>query len=287
MTISGLLLDGKLVDVPGVTVIPPATHGGPAWNRLDPGDYMARQHTPSIVCLHSTGGNWPQDVIEDARPGGHAREVLEMWSGADHRGGEREHSAASLVVDFDGVVYSASDIVRTAAYHARAINGRAAGIEMCTFHDGSITRATLHATALITAALTYSGMPGSGLLAIPAQMPRGPYGNAPLRRLEVAGVGTDGAGLPGVIGHRDQTENRGYGDPGEKIWRELSDLGFEPVSYDDLEDLILGKQRQAALNALDARLGNTTRPLVVDGVCGPASLTAMYRLGFRRWRDVT
>jgi hypothetical protein len=209
-----------------------------------------------------------------------------MWSGADGGGGGRVHSGAPLVVDFDGVVYCAGDIVRGAAYHARAINGRAVGIEMCTYPNGGITRATLHATALLVAALTHSGMPGAGLLAIPAQMPRGPYSNAPLRRLEVAGVESDGAGLVGVIGHRDQTAQRGFGDPGNAIWAELAALGFEGVDYDGGEDLELGRARQAALNARDAKAGATFRPLVVDGVVGPASLAAMRRHGFARWRDV-
>jgi hypothetical protein len=47
-----------------------------------------------------------------------------------------------------------------------------------------------------------------------------------------------------------------------------------------------GRRRQAALNAADARAGNTWRPLVVDGVCGPASVQAMRRHGNEHWRNV-
>jgi hypothetical protein len=56
--------------------------------------------------------------------------------------------------------------------------------------------------------------------------------------------------------------------------------------YDGGEDLEVRKRRQAALNAADARAGNTYRPLVVDGIVGPASLAAARRLRFARWRDV-
>jgi hypothetical protein len=52
------------------------------------------------------------------------------------------------------------------------------------------------------------------------------------------------------------------------------------------EDLELGRARQAALDAADARAGLTWRPLVADGVCGPASIAAMRRHGYSRWRDV-
>ncbi len=288
MTASGLLINGRLVDIPGLRIVPPADHGGPAWNRLDPGDYMARTSPVSIVTLHTTGGNDPQPIRAGAGPSGHARQILDMWSGADHGGGERVHSAAPLVIDYDGIIYCAGDLARTAAYHAQAINGRSIGIEMCTLPDGGIYDATLTAGAGLVAALTWSGAPGSGLFPIPAQMPRGPYRGQPLRRLEVGGVQADGRGLVGVIGHRDQTGNRGRGDPGEEIWRRLAALGFEGLDYDGSEDLELGRARQLALNALDARAGNTQRPLVVDGIVGPASLAAMRRLlgPTARWRDV-
>jgi len=286
VTSNGLLIAGQLVATPGITVIPPASHGGPAWNALDPGDYCARAGEIQLIALHSTGGNWPQPVLPGAGRPGHARQILEMWSGRDHGGGELVHSAAPLVVDYDGTAYCAADIMRCAAYHAQMINGRALGIEMCTTPKGEIYEATLETTAQLVALLTWSGVPGSGLLPIPAQMPRGPYRGQPLRRLELAGKQTDGRDMVGVIGHRDQTGNRGRGDPGDEICRRLAALGFEGVDYDGGEDLELGKRRQAALNAADAKAGNTCRPLVVDGIVGPASLAAARRLGFARWRDV-
>jgi len=285
---AGLLLDGRLVATPGVTVIPPASHGGPAWNRLHPGDFTTRMLPVSAIVLHTTGGHWPQPVMPGAGKPGHARQILEMWSGADRGGGDKVHSAAQCVVDFDGTVYCAADFLRDAAFHAQLINGRALGIEMCTLPNGSIYEATLEATAALVALLTWSGAPGAGLLAIPAQMPRGPYRNQPLRRLETpAGVQSDGRGVVGVIGHRDQTGRRGRGDPGDALSQRLAALGFEGVDYDGGEDLELGRARQARLNELDAKAGNTFRPLVVDGIVGPASLSTARRLGFARWRDVS
>ena len=127
--------------------------------------------------------------------------------------------------------------------------------------------------------MTWSGAPGSGLLPVPAQMPRGPYRNEPLRRLELAGKQTDGAGLVGVIGHRNQTAQRGFGDPGDAIWTRLAALGFEGIDYDGGEDLELGRSRQAWLNAEASRPGETWSPLIVDGICGSASLR---RAGARR-----
>ncbi len=277
--VTGLLLAGQLVATPGVTVIPPAAFGGPSWNQLHPDDYVARQVPVSLITLHTTGGRDPQPIRPGKGRPGHARQILEMWSGADHRGGELVHSGAPLLVDYDGTAYCAADLVRTAAHHAQRINQRAVGIEMCTLPDGSIYEATLDAAARLVALLTWSGAPGAGLVAIPAQMPRGPYCGRPLLRLELAGVQTDGRVVVGVIGHRDQTARRGRGDPGDAIWSRLAALGFEGVDYDGGEDLEVGKQRQAALNARGERL-------VIDGIVGPASLAAAQRQGFARWRDV-
>ena len=279
MTSAGLLLDGELVSLPGLAVIPPASHGGPAWNALHADDYAPRTAAVQILTLHATGGRWPQPILPSAGPPGHARQILEMWSGADRGGGERVHSAAPLVVDFDGTIYCAADIVRTAAHHAQLINARSVGIEMCTTPEGGLYQATIDATARLVALLTWSGLEKAGLLPIPAQMPRGPYRGAPLRRLELAGRQTDGRDVFGAIGHRDVTARRGRGDPGDAIWAALAALGFEEFDYDGGEDLELGRARQAMLVARGERIA-------VDGLVGRESLAAARRQGRGRWREV-
>jgi hypothetical protein len=215
---------------------------------------------------------------------------MDMWSGQNHGDGKRIHSGAPLVIDFDGGIYCNQDIARCAAYAAEGANPYSVSIEMCTPPNGGIYQATLDATTRLVEALTWSGVPGSGLLPIPFQIPRGPYANAPLLRCETGEGPTrhqlSPADLIGIIGHRDNTSNRGYGDPGNAIFDELGARGAELVDYDRREEIALGKTRQAALNALDARMGIALRPLVVDGLFGPASIAAMRRHGFRCWRDV-
>lgn len=282
MTGPGLLISGGLHATPGVTVVPPATHGGPAWNLLHPDDYAMRPTAyVGLVVIHTTGGNWPQPIMPGGGAPGHARQIAEMWAGQDRGGGEKVHSGAQLLIDYDGTIYCLADLVRCAAYHAQLINARSVGIEMCTLPNGSIYEATLDACARLVALLTWSGIaPGAdGLLSIPAQMPRGPYANAPLRRLELGGKQTDGKGLVGVIGHRDQTANRGYGDPGNAIWSRYAALGGEGMDYNGGEDLVVGRARQMKLNALGAKLA-------VDGVVGAATIAAAARLGYTRMRDV-
>lgn len=280
----GLLIAGGLHPTPGVTVFPPMSHGGPPWAYLDAGDYAMRpsQYVPQVI-VHTTGGHWPQPIISGSGPAGHAKQIAEMWNGRDRGDGKQVHSAAQLVVDYNGDVYCLADLVRIAAYHAEGSNPRSVGIEMCTTPHGGIYTATLDATARLIALLTWSGISGSGLLPIPAQMPRGPYRNAPLRRMETgsgdARENTGGRDCVGVFGHRDNTSRRGAGDPGNEIWNRLAGLGFEGLDYNGREDLLLGKGRQATLNAHGARLA-------VDGVVGPASIAAAKLQGYGRWRDV-
>lgn len=277
---SGLLIGDQLVPVAGLDIIPPASHGGPAWARLDPGDYMLRP-TPWVrqIIVHTTGGLWPQAVLPGKPPGGHAQQIAEMWSGDDGGNGKQVHSAAQIIVDFDGTVVCLCDLLTTAAYHAEGSNPWSIGIEMSTFPHGEISESTLKATAKLVNALCWPTFP------IPRQMPRGPYRNEPIARMEILGTATfprrqlGGPTLCGVFGHRDETSERGAGDPGDAIWKELDALGFERVDFHVFEDLTIGKERQAQLNARGARL-------TVDGVVGPASLLAAQNRGFASWRDV-
>lgn len=269
MTTSGLLSAGQLVPVDSLTVIPPASHGGPAWSALDPGDYRARKTTwIRQVIIHATKGLHPQRVIPGAGHAGRAATVADFWRG------DRAHSAAHLVVDLDGTVACLADLARVEAFHAEASNPWSIGIEMYQLGDGGLYEATLDATVRLVQALCRH-------MGIPEQIPIGPYAGTPLLRMR-----DGGSDLCGVFGHRDNTIRRGRGDPGDAIMERLAGRGFEALDFDRRQDLALGKGRQIRLNELDAKAGLTWRPLAIDGVCGGASIAAMRRHGFERWRDV-
>ncbi len=286
----GLLIDGAIQPVLGLTVIPPAmaggiNYGGPDWATLGPEDYRQRPRTTvqQLIC-HTTGGKWPQAILPGKGQAGHAKRIADMWRGADRGGGERVHSAAQLVIDDDGTVVCLGDLIRQMSYHAEGSNPYSVGIEACTMPDGSIYEAVLATYVRLVCALTWSGFPGSGLLPIPAQVHVGPYRGDPLSRMEI-GTGLQrhqlgGPDMVGVFGHRDNTSERGRGDPGDEIFQRLTrQSGFESLDYATGEDLTVGKKRQSILVARG-------ESLVVDGVVGPATIAAMRRQGFRRWRDV-
>lgn len=264
----GLIIAGRQVPVGGLAIL---NANDRPWARLHPDDYTMRRTTwVRAIVLHTTGGNWPQAVRPGAGQRGHAQQIAEMWSGADRRGGERVHSGAHLVVDYDGTVACLADLQYHAAYHATTVNDHTIGIEMCTMPDGSIWQATLDAT--VQMAVGEGGL--CELFGIPPQVHAAPYRNAPVSRL--ASGGRDAVG---IYGHRDQSDQRGRGDPGDRIYELLVAVGAEPLDYGAEEDLDIGRARQRALNA---RGGGLT----VDGLVGPASLAEARRQGYRHWRDV-
>lgn len=270
----GLIIAGRQVPVGGLAIL---NANDRPWCRLHPDDYTMRRTTwVRGIVPHTTGGNWPQAVRPGAGARGHAQQIAEMWSGADRGNGERVHSGAHIVVDYEGTVACLADLQYHAAYHATSVNDHTIGIEMCTMPDGSIYQATLDATAHLVV--------GEGglceLMGIPPQVHIAPYRGDPLPRL-VAG----GRNAVGIYGHRDQSDQRGRGDPGDAIYELLVENGAEGLDYAAEQDLQVGRARQAALNALAARRGETWRPLVVDGLVGPASLSRARQLGMR-WRDV-
>jgi hypothetical protein len=268
---TGLVIAGRFVGVPGLKVIPPASHGGPPWAALGAGD--GRPRPPLWIrqlIVHSTAGRWPQAIAPGLGPGGEAVRLTDIWNS------DPVHSAAQIIVDSAGTVACLCDLATTMAYHAEASNPWSVGIEMFQRPDGGICQATIDATAKLCIALCDA-------LAIPAQFNSRAYAGAPLLRMET-GTGAlrhnlGGPDVVGIMGHRDNTSERGRGDPGDAIYAALHAAGAEPLDFASGEDLGIARRRQVALNARGERLA-------VDGLVGPASIAAARRHGFARWRDV-
>lgn len=264
-----LLIDGKLVPVPGVTVIPPASHGGPSWAALGPRDCRPRKTTwTRALVAHTTKGAPRQYVKPGGGPGNRERNVAEFWRD------DPAYSGAHIVIGSDGTVACLADLARVCAYHATVSNDWSVGIELYQEADGGVHEAVFAAAVPVMLAICEA-------LAIPFQFVADAYRGHPFARLL-----NGGPDVVGIYGHRANSENRGWGDPGDEIFLRLAAAGCEPVTINDRRDLDLGKQRQAALNAADAKAGRTFRPLVVDGVVGPASIAVARRQGYKRWRDV-
>lgn len=268
---TGLLIRGQLVPVPGHTVIQPASAGGPAWAHLDPGDYRQR---PALwvrqVLMHSTGGNWPMPIVPGGGPGGEGARIADIWQT------DPVHSAAQIVVDSAGTICCLADLLYTMAYHAEGSNPWSVGIELYQFPDGRMMQATVDAGAACAMAICDA-------LSIPFQHEGGHYEGAPLLRMETGTAerrhNIGGPDCVGIFGHRDNTSCRGRGDPGDAIYAALEALGSEPLDFASSQDLAVARKRQMKLLSLGERVD-------VDGLAGPASIAAAKRQGYKRWRDI-
>jgi hypothetical protein len=254
--VKGLLIAGLLHEVPGVECLSPGA-GSPPWLRLSPGDYKQRS-TKWVrqVVIHTTKGIAPQTIRPGKGPGGRDKVVAEFWKG------DANHSAAHIVVDTDGSVACLGDLATICAYHATTANDWSVGIEMYQESDGSIYEATLASTVAVCRVICEA-------MGIPYQMHHAAYRNGPVERL-VPG----GRDCVGIYGHRDQTDRRGQGDPGGAIFARLRADGCEGFDFGKREDLDKWIGRQMKLRSL----GETVD---VDGICGPGTIAALRRRGFR------
>lgn len=264
MTANGLLFRGSVVPVDGVTIIPPASVGGPSYATLDAGDYRMREHGDFVhlVVAHTTKGIAKQHVIPGRGPGGRGRSVADFWRG------DPEHSAAQIVIDSDGTALCLCDIALICAYHATVSNRFSVGVEIFQESDGGVYQASYDAAVLLLPALCR-------LFEFPAQIPGAPYTGHPLRRML-----DGGHDVVGIVGHRDNTERRGIGDPGDELFRQLELAGCESFDIDAGQDLAAWRRRQQYLN------GWHNAGLNVDGVPGPLTMRALATHGYPSGRAI-
>lgn len=250
---SGLLIDGELVLVPGVTIINPTDA---AWSHLSPGDCRPRRNRPQQIILHKTIADDPEKVLEGTGKPGGAERTAEYWAG------DPQHSGAHLVTGDDGVVACLADLVQIEAYHATVSNAYSIGYETRELPGGGVYEAALAATIAVTLAIVEH-------LGIQLQMPSS-YNGHPIKRMAVDG----GRDMIGVFGHRNNTESRGRWDPGDVLFDMLRAHGAESFDFDKGQDKIVWAKRQEDLVAKGYKL-------IVDGIPGPATTAALKAEGYR------
>ena len=264
MTATGLVIRGRRVVVPGLPVVnylddqslALVLDGNQADGKLRDDRAWLRQ-----IVLHTTKGRWPQAVRPGARDADAEHRCANLWRR------DPQNSGTHLVVDGDGSVGQLADLQRVRAFHAssRAVNASSIGIELWQDADGSVYQATLDAAVLLVDALT-------ALFGIQRQFPTssgGHYLGHPLKRMEQGGQD-----CVGVFGHRDVTEARGQGDPGDAIFDALSAAGYEGKRFHLSEDIVHWRLRQRKLNS------DRGAELTVDGVPGPATRRALVEAGY-------
>ena len=209
------------------------------------------------IVLHTTKGipggkvRTPQKIIPGVGPNLRRDErVARMWS-LDAR-----NAGAHLIVDADGSWVCTADLANFAAYHAGNVNSVTIGIEIYQGSDGSIYEKQLENVCIMVDFLTRH-------FGIQRQF-HWPYRHRAIRR----GL-QKGRDMVGIYGHRDCSNNRGLGDPGDAVFDRIQACGYESYNFDHDEDKSIWKQRQEQLG------------LLKDGIPGPMTLKALKKKGYK------
>lgn len=252
MSGGGLVIDGKVELVAGLEIF--NWHDNP---KLRLGDEDGRRRVDrwirSIV-LHTTKGDEPQRVRAYVGPAGLAYRTVAAW------GNDSRHAGAHVIIDGDGTIWCLADLVRDVTYHATSLNEVSIGIELAQSSALEIYQSQIDALVTLDDWLTLR-------FGIARQL-QWPYlgEDHPVGRLAAGG-----RDCVGIFGHRDQTEDRGPGDPGNAVYLAHLDRSYEGWDFEHGEDL--------RINALRQRLANQRGAgLKVDGIPGPATVAAIRRL---------
>lgn len=264
----GLVIGGKEVEIPGVKIRNfkddpklALRVGRPEGNN----DGKTRTAPVTLVVLHTTKGI---PGGKDKRP-----QVIKPGMGPDTNAGERTAqfwaldptpSGTHLVVDHNGDVFCLADLMTVCAYHAGQsdVNNRSVGIEIYQGSQADLYEGQLHVVLLVVNCITE-------FFGIQRQIPDF-YRNRPVPRLDAGG----GRDLVGVVGHRDVSDARGQGDPGDAIMQVLADGGYERFDFFAEADKVTWKLRQKEIS------DKLHRQLSIDGIPMGEVKTALKDLGY-------
>lgn len=260
---SGLLIDGHLVQVAGVTVIAPREQ---PWNRLTHGqvraNVMGSAYRPQFKILHKTIADDPEKIVGAVGSSinfGGVIDTIAEWA-------RMGRSGTHEVTGHDGTTACTEDLVRFIGWHAGAkdadANPRSWGHEIKEHAGGGVNISALEAAVRVTLVDTVA-------IGVQQQCPKRYKNNVPNPRFR-----NGGRDLIGVFGHRDVTEQRGYWDPGDVVFDMLAAAGFERFDFYAGEDLAVWTKRQKWLQAEGYYHG------VIDGIAGPGTTAACLEAGF-------
>ena len=243
-----LVLAGKQVATPFASK---SWLDDPAY-RIGSSDRGARSANAWIrgITLHTTHGKYPQPILPGLGRPGSALANIKYWNS------NPAYASAHLLLDQDGTVCQCADLVTEQTWHATSVNPITVGVEICQGSDGSLYQGQIDVAVSMCDWLTAQ-------LGIQRQVPLA-WAGKPIQRL------VDGAkDFVGIFGHRDQTSNRGRGDPGDYVMEALVAAGYERFDLNKSADRAAWQDRQKALN------------ISADGLPGRGTVAALKAAGHK------
>lgn len=265
----GLVIGGREVQVPGVIVRNFKDDPKLALRvgRPDGNNDGKRRSAPiSIIVIHTTKGiPGGKDKRQQLILPGFGKNTDAEDRTASYWSTDPTPSGAHLVFDHDGSVACLADLRDVCAYHAgnSEVNNRSIGIEIFQGSSAEMYEGQLDTVRKVVDVLTAE-------FGIQRQIPDY-YRNRPVPRLDDGG----GRDFNGVVGHRDVSDQRGKGDPGDAIMEVLEKSGYERFDLFNSQDIAVWKKRQQTIRE---KLG---REIPIDGVPGPMTTSSLKEMGYQ------
>ena len=205
-----LIIDGQRIETPGLETI--SWLDDPAVPRVKDGRRRVPQSARAIV-IHTVHGKLGPLSDVPSAPSVRAERY------ARYQAGTAREVSWHLTVDTDGTIVQSADIAAWTCWHATSVNGWTIGIELVQESDGTVYRPQLAAVVALCDLLC-------ARLGIERRVPA--RAGVPIVGVVPRLTGTDGP-WSGVFGHRNQTRQRGPGDPGSAVFLALLAAGYAGV----------------------------------------------------------
>ena len=247
-----IVLGGARVETPGLETVswlddpavPKATDGNPRRERI------------RAVVLHTVKG-----IRGKLLPGSKPSTRAEAY--AKYQANTSRDVSWDYTIDTDGTIVVSNDPIERYTWQAGSVNPFTLGIEMVQEANGDLYADQMAVAVrfldLLTRELSKRGHPIQRAI---------PWKDGKPVEGVIARLRNEPKTVAGIYGHRNQTDQRGPGDPGNYIFEALAAAGYQQFDYDAGADLAAWRGVQAGYR------------LPVDGIPGIATRDALIAAGY-------